>query len=436
VLGDQVTARDLLRRGAARANDLAEHPEVQARLLDVIGQMYGHLGHYEEARRLLERAIAIRQDVLGPESPDLASSLIHLAWIHRIRGEHAEAIRLAGRALAIRRAVLPSDHPDIAEAVYQLGRATPDPKAAEALYREALELLEVSGRNPELRIGLLQGLSTFARRQGHGEAAIAWDRSALELAQQLFGPDDYRAGYAMVHLADHIRDILEDYGEAERLYREGMALISRRYGDNHTRLIHGLHSLAWLKSQLGEHAEAEALYRRSLAIQIAATGPETPSVAAELSKLAGGLERQGRLEEAEALVRQALDLWSRTLAPDHPATGPGFTQLAGIVFAQGRAEEADSLYRLAIVRQLSRPNGAVPAAETRRDYGRMLTRHGAFEAAEAALLQSLEALEGAYSPEHPNPIETRRALVELYEAWGKPERADGYRVGPGRFTAY
>ena len=58
----QLTALDLLQRGALRADDLSNQPIVHARLLDVIGQMSFHLGRLDEAQRRLEQAVAIRRD--------------------------------------------------------------------------------------------------------------------------------------------------------------------------------------------------------------------------------------------------------------------------------------------------------------------------------------------------------------------------------------
>ncbi len=435
--GDQVTALDLLRRGAARADDLAEHPDVQARMLDVIGQMHRHLGHNHEAREHLERAVAILRRS-APGSPELANSLIHLSWVHRGLGERDEALRLTTEALAIRRAALPPEHPDIAEAVYQVGWVTPIPAEAERLYREALTLFEATGARPERQVSLLQGLATHARRRGDGAAAVASDREAVRLARALFGPDDYRTGYPMVHLADQVRDIEEDPVEAERLYRRGMELISARRGEYHTDLIHGLTSLAWLKSQQGDHAEAERLYRRAVDIRLAATGPEHPSLAGLIGTLAGELERQGRFDEAETLAQESLDMWARLVGPGTRAYGSALPRLASIVSRQGRVEEASRLWEESI--RLLAPRGdesPVLAAEARREYGRMLAEHGAFERAERELLESLRILDSVFGgADHPNPRETRRALAELYEAWGRPELAESHRVPPGRFTGY
>ena len=37
---------------------------------------------------------------------------------------------------------------------------------------------------------------------------------------------------------------------------------------------------------------------------------------------------------------------------------------------------------------------------------------------------------------HPNVQAARRQLMELYQAWGKPELVERYRVPPGKFYQY
>ena len=63
--GDTITAKELLATGVARADTLSGQPLTQAQLLDVIGRVYQSLGRFDEARPLLERALATRRKVLG-----------------------------------------------------------------------------------------------------------------------------------------------------------------------------------------------------------------------------------------------------------------------------------------------------------------------------------------------------------------------------------
>ncbi len=429
----QLTALDLLQRGAVRADDLSNQPIVQARLLDVIGQMSYHLGRLDEAAARLEQAIAIRRAAGGDAAGDLASSLIHLAWVHRTRNQHDRARVLVNEALDLRRASLPPDHPDIADAYYELGWVTFG-REQERLYRQALDILDGVPAAAERRITILQALSTNLRRQGRLAEAVAGGRQALAIARASFGREHHTTGDAMIHLADHVTDIEGDDAAAERLYREGLDLISRRFGDHSLRLLHGLNSLGRLLSRRGD-TEAEMLYRRALAISLSATGPEHPRVADQMHKLATALARQRRLTEAETMARESLELTARAVGRGHQVIASSRLPLiAEILDLQRRHTEADRIYESAF--EQVRTSGVVNG-EMRRDYGLMLLRRGDTAGAEAQLLQSLSSLEQSYNSQtHPNVQETKRALMTLYTQTRQPELVERYRVPPGRFIPY
>ena len=58
-----------------------------------------------------------------------------------------------------------------------------------------------------------------------------------------------------------------------------------------------------------------------------------------------------------------------------------------------------------------------------RKYGRCLTGLERFEEAEKALLEAKEILTATVGAEHGQTQKVIPNLAELYEAWGKPEKA-------------
>jgi len=60
-LGNSITAREILDKGAARIDsELAEQPVIQATLMDTMGTVYMSLGLYPEAVRLIDRSLEAR----------------------------------------------------------------------------------------------------------------------------------------------------------------------------------------------------------------------------------------------------------------------------------------------------------------------------------------------------------------------------------------
>ena len=69
---------------------------------------------YKEAEPLYQRALAIREQSLGPEHPEIATSLSNLAVLYRDQGKYAQAEPLYQRALMIFEKVLGPEHPEVA----------------------------------------------------------------------------------------------------------------------------------------------------------------------------------------------------------------------------------------------------------------------------------------------------------------------------------
>ena len=89
--------------------ELAEAERLNQQVTELSNQ-----GKYAEATPLAERALAIREKILGAEHPDVATSLNNLALLYDHQGKYSQAEPLYLRALAIHEKVLGAEHPDVA----------------------------------------------------------------------------------------------------------------------------------------------------------------------------------------------------------------------------------------------------------------------------------------------------------------------------------
>ncbi len=82
------TALELLDRGAQMVQkDLADHPEVQAKLMQTIGDVYTSFFKFDAAEPLLKQSLEIRRQRFGPKHPQVADSLQSLAVFHFLEGD-------------------------------------------------------------------------------------------------------------------------------------------------------------------------------------------------------------------------------------------------------------------------------------------------------------------------------------------------------------
>ena len=76
--------------------------------------LYNVQGRYADAEPLHQQALAIWENTLGPEYPNVAASLNNLAELYNAQGRYADAEPLYQRALAIAEKRLGPKHPNVA----------------------------------------------------------------------------------------------------------------------------------------------------------------------------------------------------------------------------------------------------------------------------------------------------------------------------------
>jgi tetratricopeptide (TPR) repeat protein len=313
--GDELTARKLLDAGAKRVPQLKD-PAVKAAMLDTLGNVYRSLGDFAKAEPMLTEGLRIREQTLGKDHEDTASSLHHLAWLRHDQGQYREAEDLYRRALAVREKRLGPTHLATAATLFNLAYllAHQDDIPTPARLDEAERLL---------------------RR------AIAIRRERL--------PGEHRdVGWAQVALAVVLYGRAGRDAEAKRHMMEGIKILGR--GENQDAV-----SSAFLKYFAATRArgakrfaEAEKLYREVLTTAGKVLGEQHPLVAILLGDLAGLLRERGDLAGAEQTVRKALAIGRRSPLGGHPLMVQALLELGDFERKRGQAAEAEQLFAEAL----------------------------------------------------------------------------------------
>jgi tetratricopeptide (TPR) repeat protein len=100
-------------------------------------------GKYDQAVVVAKKALELAEKSVGPNHPDVATSLNNLAGIYRAQGQYAQAEPLYRRSLVIREKALGPDHPDVATSLRNLAllyRATQRTTEAEQLEERAAKI--------------------------------------------------------------------------------------------------------------------------------------------------------------------------------------------------------------------------------------------------------------------------------------------------------
>jgi eukaryotic-like serine/threonine-protein kinase len=381
--------RTALDRAATRiGGKFDRQPEVEAAIRDTIGQTYADLGLYPEARKQLERALALRHRVLGAENPMTLKTMNRLGHIVYLQGEYPRAEAVVSQVLAIQRRVLGPEHPDTVRS--------------------------------------MNSLAVIYTDQGKYTQAEALYSQTLEIGRRALGPEHPETLASMNNLAI-VYDYEGKYPQAEALYSQTLEIVRRVSGPEHPRTLMSMNNLANVYQGEGKYPEAEALYGQTLEIERRVLGPEHPETLASMNNLAGDYEAQGKYAEAEALYGQTLEIQRRVLGPEHPDTLNSMGNLASIYDSEGKYAQAEELYSrtLAIERHVIGPEhpdtltSMNNLANTYRDQGN-------YAQGEALYRQTLETSRRALGPEHPYTLGTLSEFASMYQREGRYALGETY----------
>ena len=164
-----------------------------ARLLNQCAFYLQERARYTESESFCQRALAIREKVLGLTHPDVAGSLNNLAELYRNQGKYAEAMPLYQRGLAIQEQVLGPNHPVVAKSLSNLGLLHVDQRQYEeamSLYQRALAIQEQAFGAIHSDVALsLNNLAGLYRSQGKNAEANPLFQQALKILEEIWGSE-------------------------------------------------------------------------------------------------------------------------------------------------------------------------------------------------------------------------------------------------------
>ena len=430
---DSITARELLRRGVARAERLQGQPDAQARLFETTGRIDQRLGRYAEGQALIERALAVRRSAHGTFSPDVANTLLVVSEGYQRLGRISAADSAAREALTIQERILPTDDARIATTLDQLASVDMyrgDVEAAASHLRRSLDVRSRAlGANDTLTALSHLSYGSLLSRTGHATDAEREFRQALAIYERAHGSNHAQVAQSLLQIAYVISDDSARWNEAEPLYRKALAIRRRVYGDQNLWVANAVHDFSEFLSMRGQHQQAIALAREYLDIMQRAYGNNHSSVAFATSRLAATLFQAGQLDEAEKLFTNAIAIEKRVRGPDHGNVGGHEVEFARLLIARDKLDSADALLSDAIrirekIAGTRDPNSAI----ARGLRGTILMRQRDYASADSTIRDAIRILERTTTRDYPELRELYGWLADVSEARSRPDEAKRYRT--------
>jgi eukaryotic-like serine/threonine-protein kinase len=365
-------------RWAAHASAYADatgREALQALVLQVRGGIAHKQGEYEQARALVEEALAIRERVLGPEHASVLGSINTLGLVASDTGRYNDARELFERGLERGEKALGADHPNLAK--------------------------------------FINNLAKIAYLRGDYAGARASFERALLLLEGALGPEHRHVAQLHNNLAA-VATASQDYDEATRRFELALAIWREALGPEHPAVADALSNLGVVSGALGDAERALEYDEQALAIRNKTMEPDHPDLAQNYCNIGSSLHRLGRLDEARAMHEKALAIYEAKLEPHHDDIAMALTALGRDWIELGQPEQALPLLERALKMRENAPIDALQRAETHWTLARALTAVPRAKGRDVA--RAIELARRA-RPALVDAGSAERATLEALDAW-------------------
>lgn len=404
---------------AAIADELAqnppEDPQSDAWTRSLLGELFGYIGEYKQAREQLERALAMQRKDRSTSGEDLADTLERLAAV-RFSADSAvsEAESLLFEAADLRSV---ESAARFAATLVQWGdvrHESGDTTTASRLYARALETV---GNNPDgerVRADAIHNQAYVLNVLGESDSAEALFRMIVARDRADHSTDAADLAASVNNLAYALLfQLLPD--PARPLLSEALTLRIQQFGEGKLPVADSRNALAVLALISGDLPLAEQHCRTAIAIYDAAVEPNHLGRAFTQVRLAMILAEQGRADEATDLYQQAEAAYRSQLGRVPDFAPLAFWQLRGqLAQRRGESVAAEELYNSALeALTFESDEDRIYRARIRADVTRLHLSRGDVGTAESLARDVLEVRRTVLGAEHASCASASELLADV-----------------------
>jgi serine/threonine protein kinase/tetratricopeptide (TPR) repeat protein len=303
ILGDRLD-----RASAELAGEAVGDPLVVAGLQDRLGRTYLALGHAGKAESLFAKALATRRAGLGADDPLTLATERHRALALDAAGEPSQAVTLLERVRDDQVKALGAEHADtlgtqndLALMYWRLGKSE---EAVALMERVRDARVERLGADDPLTLATLESLANVYVGAGRGTEAVALLESVRDARVKRLGPDHPDTIGTLNSLAFAYQSVGK-MNQAVDMFEGARDVIVPRLGADHPRVLGILDSLARMYHAFGRTDKAIALGEQVRDVRVMNLGVHHPHTIHTLHTLALAYEAARKPEKALTLYEQA-----------------------------------------------------------------------------------------------------------------------------------
>jgi eukaryotic-like serine/threonine-protein kinase len=410
----------------------ADHPDTLT-TLDNLARAYLDAGKTAEAVSLFQQVRDARLNTLGADHPDTLMTLFGLAQAYASTGKTAEAMAVYEQVRDACMKKLGADHPQTLVTLHDLAhmyRDTGKTAEAVALYEQVRDTcMRKLGADHPLTLATLDNLAWTYLLTGKTAEAIALLERVRDARVKLLGADHPHTLITLNKLAQAYR-VAGKPAEAIALYEQVRAIQVKKFGTDHPDVLTTLATLALVYEDAGKRELALPLFQQAV------TGIEKrqfvhPQAGLIVDALSECYERLNQFDQAETWRRKWLVVVKARSGAKSRYFASELAVLGLNLLAQKKwTDAATALHDCLAIRDQQQPDDWT-TFNAQSMLGEALYGQKKFAEAEPLLVRSYEGMKQR-ATKIPNEGKHRLAealdrLVQLYDAWGKPNEATRWR---------
>lgn len=299
------------------AEEAGVGPEINAKLLNQIGEYLTHIGRLEQGRQAFELSLALTEQAHGPNDPRRAAVINNLGRVMKRAGRLQEARAHFEEALVLDQATYGESHPHVAEVVNNYAAVlhqSGDVKTALLQFEWALEVCRSCYGEDHLKVAIVTNNIGYTRAKlGDLQGAIEAFSEALATAEANAGPDHPTVATILTNLGTLLR--LTGQPDAAGEHLERAATIHRSASRiDHPEMARSLAHLGRLHCQRGELDVAVRHFRRALAIDQNLLGESHPQLISRLDDLGRCLKQMNDVDGANSCFERIAEIRRQKVA--------------------------------------------------------------------------------------------------------------------------
>ena len=361
-------------------------PLVEASIRQTIGGTYRDLGLFPEAQRQMDRALELRQRVLGGDHQETLNTMRSLADLYQVQGKYPQAEALYAKVLESQRRARGEEHPDT--------------------------------------LNTMNSLALLYVNQGKYAQAEPLSTRVVEARRRVMGDENPETLSSMTNLA-MLYDDRGKYGQAEPLLIKIIDVERHVLGEEHPDRLNGMNNLGMVYVNQGKFAQAEPLFTKVLEVRRRVLGDEHPNTLTSMNNLALLYVKQNKYEKAEPFFTSVFAVQRRLLGEDHHLTMISMNNLGVLYRNQGKYAQAEPLLTKVVEIERRVLGEEHPdSLSGMNNLARLYLNQGRHTEAQPLFTKILEVRRRVLGEEHPSTLLSMYNLAALYESQDEPAKAE------------